>query len=53
MGINLKIESDEIESDFERIANDLLNNWILHCEGSKYRITELEFYYQNDFHEDS
>ena len=52
MGINLKIENNNIIDDFARIADDLMNRWILKCEGSQYRITEIEFYFQSDSHND-
>ncbi|HAH25010.1 MAG TPA: hypothetical protein DCL77_14860 [Prolixibacteraceae bacterium] len=47
MEIDFTITEEKIEADFKRIANDLLNNWILKVEDALYRITELEFYYRN------
>ena len=44
---------DELEQHFNKAANMLLNNAILHIDGSKYRLTEIEFYfYKQAFHED-
>ena len=45
MEIDFTINKDKIEEDFHRIANDLLNYWVLKVEDSLYRITEIEFYY--------
>ena len=47
MEIDFTIEEEKIEDDFKRIANDLLNKWVLKVEDALYRITELEFYYTN------
>lgn len=44
MGINLKITVETLEQDFDRIANDLMNHWILVVNEHHYRITEIEFY---------
>lgn len=38
---------DEIYKSFERIANDMLNNFIIKIENSEYRIISIEFYYYN------
>lgn len=53
MEINFTINEDKIEDDFQRIANDLLNNWVLKVEDALYRITEIEFYYKGETHDDS
>jgi len=55
MEINFTINEDKIDDDFQRIANDILNNWVLKVEDALYRITELEFYYRDDGkkHDDS
>lgn len=52
MEINLSVECQRIDDDFRRIACDLMNNWIINVEHAKYRITEIEFYYKNEFHND-
>lgn len=44
MEINLKISPQTIEQDFDRIANDLMNNWVLAVNQTYYRISEIEFY---------
>ncbi|MEB2777628.1 hypothetical protein SYJ56_20090 [Algoriphagus sp. D3-2-R+10] len=44
MGINLKITPETIEQDFERIAKELMNDWVLAVNETSYRITEIEFY---------
>lgn len=46
MEIDFTINEGKIEEGFKRIANDLLNNWVLKVEDALYRITELEFYYK-------
>ena len=53
MSLNLKIESQVLENDFERIASEIMNDWILQVEASKYRITEIEFYFKSDKHLDN
>jgi hypothetical protein len=52
MQLDLKIDNLNIEKEFERIAYLLLNEWILTMENSRYRITEIEFYYKSDTHND-
>lgn len=44
MKINLKITPATIEEDFARIANELMNSWVLTVNKTYYRITEIEFY---------
>jgi 3-methyladenine DNA glycosylase Mpg len=55
MEIDFTIHEDAIDTDFQRIANDLLNNWVLKVENVLYRITEIEFYYKDEDkkHDDS
>ena len=55
MEIDFRIREDNIDEDFQRIANDLLNNWILKVEKALYRIAEIEFYYKDNSknHDDS
>lgn len=52
MALDLTIHEDKIDESFERIANDLMNNWLLKIESKIYRITEIEFYYKSEFHND-
>lgn len=44
MELNLKITPETFEKDFDRIANDLMNNWVLAVNETHYRLTEIEFY---------
>lgn len=44
MGINLKITAETLVRDFDRIANDLMNYWVLAVNETHYRLTEIEFY---------
>jgi hypothetical protein len=55
MEIDFTINNGKIDDDFQRIANDLLNNWVLKVENALYRITEIEFYYKDEAgnHDDS
>ena len=52
MTLDLTIHEDKIDESFERIANDLMNNWLLKIESEIYRITEIEFYYKSESHND-
>ena len=42
MAIDLTINENNFDSDFKRIAEDLMNHWILKIESKKYRIAEIE-----------
>ncbi|MEM9338542.1 MAG: hypothetical protein AAGA66_07415 [Bacteroidota bacterium] len=53
MELNLTINTNDIEGSFDRIANELLNEWILEVNDSKYRIEEIEFYLANIEHNDT
>lgn len=53
MEIDFTINDDKIEDNFQRIANDLLNNWVLKVEDALFRIAEIEFYYKSENHIDS
>ncbi len=54
MEINFSINKGTIDTDFQRIANDILNHWVLKVEDALFRITEIEFYYKNaEYHIDS
>lgn len=53
MTLNLKIDNQMLENDFERIASEIMNDWILQVENSKYRVTEIEFYFKSDKHLDN
>ena len=48
----LKIEN-ETEEEFEKIANKLLNNCAIKNHDSKYRLTEIEFYWTSPNHKDN
>jgi len=50
--IDLTINKESIELSFRRIANELMNDWMLVCGKGKYRIAELEFYYNSEQHLD-
>ena len=47
----LKIEH-ETEEEFEKIANELLNNCAIQNHDSIYRIIEIEFYWNSQNHKD-
>lgn len=51
--LDLSINPDQISNDFDRIADELMNKWILKVNNSRYRITEIEFYLKSRFHNDS
>jgi hypothetical protein len=55
MEIDFSIDEANIDEGFQRIANDLLNNWVIKVEDALYRITEIEFYYRDEArnHDDS
>jgi len=53
MILNLKTDSQDINDDFKRIALELMNYWILKIENSHYRITEIEFYFNSNTHNDN
>lgn len=52
MKIYLSINENNINSDFKRIANELMNHWILKIELKAYRIAEIEFYLKCESHND-
>ena len=44
-----KLESHkEIEAQFDEVAKEILNNYLLKINSNKYRITEIEFYYNDE-----
>lgn len=47
--LDIKSETD---SEFERIANELLNNYAIENHDSIYRMTEIEFYWNSPKHND-
>lgn len=53
MSIDLTINENNFDSDFKRIAEDLMNHWILKIESKKYRIAEIEFYLKSESHNDA
>lgn len=51
--LDLNINLAQPSESFQRIANDLMNNWHLVSGNKKYRITEIEFYYKHKkYHKD-
>lgn len=53
MLLNLTINSLDLNDDFRRIADDLMNKWILKIHESRYRICEIEFYFKSETHQDN
>lgn len=53
MTIDLTIKKETLDSDFKRIAFELMNHWILKTESKLYRISEIEFYLKGEFHYDT
>lgn len=53
MTIDFSIDESNIDNDFNRIANELMNHWILKVDSKEYRITEIEFYLKSDIHNDN
>jgi len=51
--MNLEIDNKDIEGSFNRIASGLMNEYVLKVENTQYRITEIEFYYRNNSHNDN
>ena len=49
----LSIDFSNPQPSFERIANELMNNWVLWSNGIPYRIAELEFYVNGATHGDT
>ena len=46
MSINLKIDLRQIEKSFERIAEELMNNYSIKVKDTYYRIVDCEFYFR-------
>jgi len=53
MQINLEINSNNIQGSFERIAEEIMNGWLIEFGNSEYRIAEIEFYMKSYFHDDN
>jgi hypothetical protein len=53
MKIDFSIDESNIDNDFNRIANELMNHWVLKVDSKEYRITEIEFYLKSDIHDDN
>ena len=51
--MNLEIDNKDIDGSFNRIAFELMNEYVLKVENAEYRITEIEFYYKDDKHNDT
>lgn len=52
MSLNLTINENDISGSFKRIANELLNDWMIQVGSKHYRIAEIEFYYNSEHHND-
>jgi hypothetical protein len=52
MLLNLETNSNDINDDFRRIADDLMNKWVLKIHESTYRVCEIEFYLSSNTHKD-
>ena len=52
MDLNLTINENDINGSFIEIAMELMNNWAIQIESKQYRIAEIEFYYNSEFHVD-
>lgn len=52
MTIDLSINDQEVIFSFNRIANDLMNSFLLMAGEKTYRIAEIEFYLKSDEHDD-
>jgi len=50
--INLTIDTQNLDGSFKRIAEDLLNQFVLISGEKSFRICEIEFYYTGVNHED-
>ena len=46
-------ETEDLHLEFEKIASELMNDWILQINNSKYRIIEIEFYFKGGRHDDN
>lgn len=53
MILDLTIKKNNIDNDFNRIAFDLMNNWMFKIESKLYRICEIEFYLKSESHNDT
>lgn len=51
--MNLEINSNDIVGSFDRMASELMNEYVLKVGNAKYRITEIEFYYNSEEHKDT
>ncbi len=52
MELNLTINENDINGSFYEIADNLMNKWAIQIESKQYRIAEIEFYYNSEFHVD-
>ena len=48
----LKLHSENIIDDFNRIADELFNNYLIQVNKQTYRLLEIEFYYHGEKHDD-
>ncbi len=49
----LQFHQTSPSEDFARIANLIMNDWVLSCNNKRYRIAELEFYLKSEKHFDA
>jgi hypothetical protein len=52
MSIKLQIKNGNFERQFESIANELFNKWVIVNKYSSFRLTDIEFYWHSKTHED-
>ena len=50
--VNSRLTHQELTVEFEKIAHELLENFIIVKEGHKYAIREIEFYYHGEGYKD-
>jgi hypothetical protein len=51
--MNFELDVKDFEGSFNRIASELMNEYVLKVENTEYRVTEIEFYYKDDMHNDT
>lgn len=50
--IDLEIKTTDYQTEFIRIAGELMNGWFLIAGSSRYQIAEVEFYLKSAVHQD-
>ena len=54
MKLDLSINTQDIKGSFEKISEDIMNSWVLISGYNKYRICEIEFYFNaTGIHDDN